>query len=209
MRISKLSINNYRSIKNMYLDCSPLVTLLGPNNHGKSNVLSALEFGLSTSDKPAEEDFFAHRETDTDELWVEMTFSELTEQEKNTFKRYILPDNTICIRKTARLNNGSVEISYNGWILQPEEDWLRNENVTNYTRRDEINATPLKEYVPISGRISKKQVEEAQGAYIREHLDELTFHKVPRNQSIVRAKKCWRWCFTRVLLDTRRSRPDR
>ena len=178
MRISELRISNYRSIKNMCLDCSPHITLLGPNNHGKSNVLSALEFGLSTSDKPAEEDFFAHRETENDELWVEMTFSELTEQEKITFKRYILPDNTICIRKTARLNNGSVEISYNGWILQPEEDWLRNNNVTNYTKRDEINATPLNGYVPSSGRISKKQVEDAQAAYIREHIDELTFHKM-------------------------------
>ncbi len=162
----------------MCLECRPFLTLLGPNNHGKSNVLSALEFGLSTSAKPTEEDFFAHRDANDDQLWVEMTFSELTEQEQTTFKRYVLPDNSVCIRKTACLRNGSVEVSYNGWILQPEEDWLRNESVTNYTKRDKINATPLKDYVPPSGHISKRHVEEAQQAYVQDHFDELEFRNV-------------------------------
>src|SRR6056297_2002524 len=116
MRITKLSICNFRSISKMEIACQPLVTLLGPNNHGKSNVLSALEFGLSTSSKPVEQDFFAHRAEDDQELWVEMTFRELTNQEKNTFKRYVLSDNTICIRKTARIDGGSAVTSYNGWV---------------------------------------------------------------------------------------------
>ena len=105
MRISNIKIKNYRSIKELSIDCCPLLTLLGPNNHGKSNVLSALEFGLTTSAKPVEQDFFAHREAGNDELWVEITFSDLTAQEKNTFKRYVLSDDTICIRKSARLSD--------------------------------------------------------------------------------------------------------
>ena len=64
MRLSQLTIRNYRSIKDLALECSRLVTLLSPNNHGKSNVISALEFGLSTSTKPTHADFFAHRDSD-------------------------------------------------------------------------------------------------------------------------------------------------
>ena len=44
MRLSKLTISNYCSIKNLSLECSRLVTLLGPNNHGKSNVLWPINF---------------------------------------------------------------------------------------------------------------------------------------------------------------------
>lgn len=177
MRLSGLTIRNYRSIKDLALECSRLVTLLGPNNHGKSNLLSALEFGLSTSAKPTDADFFAHRDSDSNELWVEMTFSELTNQERNTFKRYVLADGTACIRKTARIENGIVEIAYNGWAEQPAEDWLCSGNAGNYTVRDKINATPLKDLVPTSGRISKANVEEAQQKYIDDHRAELTFSR--------------------------------
>lgn len=177
MRLSKLTISNYRSIKNLSLECSRLVTLLGPNNHGKSNVLSALEFGLSTSAKPTDADFFVHRDPALDGLWVEMTFSELTDQEKNTFKRYVLTDDTICIRKTARIQNNIVETAYNGWAEQPAEEWLRAENAGSYAARDKINGTPLKDLVPASGRILKANVEEAQQKYIDDHRVDLTFSR--------------------------------
>tara|TARA_B100001939_G_scaffold338664_1_gene344528 strand:+ start:14613 stop:16475 length:1863 start_codon:yes stop_codon:yes gene_type:complete len=177
MRITKLEICNYRSINKISIECSPLLTLLGPNNHGKSNVLSALEFGLTTSAKPVDQDFFAHREVGDDELWVEMTFSELTDQEKNTFKRYVLSDDTICIRKTARLSNGSVDVSYNGWVEEPTEKWLRAANSGDYTSRERVNATPLGDLVPESGRITKAHIEEAQSAYIEQNHADLTFSR--------------------------------
>lgn len=177
MQIRKLTIINYRSIREMSIDCMALVTLLGPNNHGKSNVLSALEFGLSTSSKPNDGDFFAHRGADNNALWVEMTFFDLTDQEKNTFKRYVLSDGAICIRKSARIENGNVEIAYNGWIEQPEEDWLRADHAGNYASRDKINATPLTDFVPTSGRISKEQVKSAQEKYIDENRENLRFSR--------------------------------
>ncbi len=177
MRLCKLTISNYRSIKKLSLDCGALVSLLGPNNHGKSNVLSALEFGLSTSAKPTEADFFAHREPEINELWVEMTFCELADQEKNTFKRYVLADGTVCIRKSARIQTANVEVSYNGWIEQPQEAWLQADKAGNYTTREAINETPLKDLVPSSGRITKALVEEAQQKYIGDHRQELTFSR--------------------------------
>jgi CRISPR-associated exonuclease Cas4 len=177
MQLCKLNIKNYRSIKDLTLHCTPLVSLLGPNNHGKSNVLSALDFGLSTSSKPVEEDFFIHRDSDSDQLWVEMTFFELTDQERTTFKRYVLSDGTVCIRKTARIQNETIETFYNGWIEQPDEEWLRAENAGNYSSRDKINKTPLSELVPQSGRITKAQVEEAQEKYIENHHAELNFSR--------------------------------
>jgi len=175
MRIKTLKIHNYKSIRDLDFECTPLMVLIGPNNHGKSNILSALEFGLSTSAKPVEQDFFSHRQTDDNELWVEMTFHELTDQEKNTFKRYVSPDGSICIRKTARIQNGSIEVAYNGYVEQPDEEWLRGDKAGEYATREKINSTPLKDLVPSSGRLSKQAVEEAQQKYIEQHRAELNF----------------------------------
>jgi len=135
MRIRKVKINNYRSIHDLEMYCEPLVVMLGPNNHGKSNILSALEFALSTSAKPSEDDFFAFR-GDDNVLWVELTFHQLTDQERTTFKRYLRADGTIRIRKTARLGEGGkVEISYNGYIQKPEEWWLQSDAIDRLTKR--------------------------------------------------------------------------
>ena len=177
MRITTLQIRNYRSIKKISIQCSRLLTLLGPNNHGKSNILSALEFGLSTSSKPVEEDFFSNRESDDNTLWVEFTFGHLTNQERNTFRRYVSSNQSVRIRKTARLSDGSVSISYNGWVEAPEQHWLRAENAGRYTRRDIIDKTPLRDLVPPRGRVLKANVEDAQRRYIEEHRAELKFSK--------------------------------
>ena len=188
MRISNLRIHNYRSIDEISLDCNSFLTLLGPNNHGKSNVLSALEFGLSTSAKPVEEDFFAYRNTDDNELWVQMTFADLTEQEKHTFKRYVLSDETLCILKTARIANGSVEISYNGCIEQPEEEWLRAENAGNYTSQEKVDQLPLRQFIPKSGRVSKQNIENAQQQYIQAHRPSLNFSRAFENGPLLGQK---------------------
>jgi len=175
MRICHVRIHNYRSIREMNMHCEPLVVMLGPNNHGKSNILSALEFALSTSAKPSEDDFFAFR-GDDNVLWVELTFHQLTDQERTTFKRYLRADGSIRIRKTARLSEeGKVEISYNGYIQEPEEWWLQSDAIDRLTKREEANETPLKEYLPETGRLSKTKVEEVQEKYIEEHRDELSF----------------------------------
>jgi CRISPR-associated exonuclease Cas4 len=165
-----------------------MVTLLGPNNHGKSNLLSALEFGLSTSAKPVEQDFFAYRDSNDNELWIEMTFHELTEQEKNTFKRYVLFDDTICIRKTARLTTNGIEVTYNGYVEQPNEEWLQAEKAGDYTSRDQISGTPLKDLVPQTGRLTKTNIVEAQQKYIQAHKGELTFKRTLEQEPLLGQK---------------------
>jgi len=177
MRIKHLRIHNYRSIHDLEMECLSLVTLLGPNNHGKSNLLAALEFFFSTSAKPTDQDFFLYRSEGDNDLWVEITFTELTEQEKNTFKKYVLSDETVLIRKTARIQNGAIEIFYNGYVEQPDHEWLQSDKAGNYTSRDTINQTPLKDFVPSSGRLTKADIEKAQGRYIEQHRENITFQR--------------------------------
>ncbi len=87
MIISEVSIHNYRSVRDVTFQPQRMAVLLGPNNHGKSNVLGALEFALSTSAKPEARDFCCLRDEGDCELWVELVFRELTEQERTTFSQ--------------------------------------------------------------------------------------------------------------------------
>lgn len=185
MRIKNVKINNYRSINEMEIECTSLITFLGPNNHGKSNVLSAIEFGLSAAAKPVEQDFFIHRDARDNTLWVEITFHELTEQEKTTFKRYVLFSKTVCIRKTAQVINGNIEIRYNGYVEQPNEKWLQADEVSKYKSRESLNQTPLKEMVPSSGRLTNELIVTAQQKYIHENRDKITFKRTLENSPLL------------------------
>lgn len=43
VRISKLKINNFRSIKSLNIDLPQICALIGPNNTGKSNIIGAIQ----------------------------------------------------------------------------------------------------------------------------------------------------------------------
>lgn len=179
MRISKATIHHYRSIRHLEFCCEPLVILLGPNNHGKSNILSAIDFALSTSAKPTEDDLFAfHGESST--LWVELTFHDLTDQERNTFKRYVRSDNSFTVRKTAEiLSDGTVQIAYNGYEQKPKTEWLQRENAKGLTSREKIKVTGLADLVPQqTSKLKISDVQEAQDRYIEVHESELEFTEV-------------------------------
>lgn len=139
MRIHKVRIHNFRSIREIELACQPLQIFLGPNNHGKSNILAAIEFALSTSAKPSVEDFFAFREEGDVELWADLEFAGLTDQEKTTFRKYVSRNGTIEMRKMARLKDEeTVECGYRGYVLEPEEWWLKCSAVERLSNRSEV-----------------------------------------------------------------------
>lgn len=181
MKLYRLRIHNYRSIKDIEIDVPDMLIMLGPNNHGKSNILCALEFGLSTSAKPEQDDFFSFRPEDDSALWVEMTFNSLTPQEQTTFRKYLRSDQIVCVRKTARLQEaGAIDITYNGYVQEPEQWWLRTTGLDRLSTRDQVQQES--EHVPAlaallegGGRITRQRVQDFQQQYIETHRAELTF----------------------------------
>ena len=131
---------------------------IGQNNHGKSNILYAILFFFGEI-KLQDLDFF----DGSDELFVEITFCNLDDADKATFKKYLTQDNKILVRKTA-YKNGSFQ--YNGYIENPQDEWLQEANISNYTNREAIQELPFYSLLPPSGRLTKALVQEAQKAYI-------------------------------------------
>lgn len=141
------------------------MVLIGQNNHGKSNILSAILFFFGEINlEPL--DFHAT----SDELFVEIEFTNLDESDAKTFKKYITSSSGMKVRKKATKENGA---SYHGYLEIPEDEWLKEENIASFTKRETAEQLPLASHLPNSGRITKDIFISAQQQYIKEHKNEL------------------------------------
>lgn len=180
MKIQRLKISNWRSIKELDLEVSELMVVIGQNNHGKSNLLSAILFFFGE---------IKHQDLDfhfgAPELYVEVTFDGLDDSDRTTFQKYLTSSSTIVVRKTAQLG-GSFD--YRGYIENPTEEWLQEANANAYTRREMAESLPFHPFLPDGGRLSKQHIIDAQNSYIEQHRDELTFTFEPEATSFLGLK---------------------
>ena len=167
MKIQNIEISNWRSIKEINVAALDLMVVIGQNNHGKSNFLSAILFFFGE---------IKHQELDfnygSNELHVELTFGDLDEADKITFKKYLTSENRIVVRKSAFLE-GSFQ--YRGYIENPAEEWLQEANASAYTKRELAESLPFHQFLPPTGRILKQQIIDAQDRYINQNRQDLQF----------------------------------
>ncbi|WP_319550551.1 AAA family ATPase [Desulfogranum marinum] len=167
MKIKEVKIENWRSIQSVNLSFQDLMIFIGQNNHGKSNILSALLFFFGEI-KPQELDFY----NESEELHVEIVFSNLDENDKSTFNKYLTSDNEIKVRKTAYFSGN---FDYKGFVQNPTTEWLQENNASAYTTRAVAEALPLAEFLPESGRITNANILFAQRQYISRNSDSIEF----------------------------------
>lgn len=167
MKIKTIEIKNWRSIKELKITAQDLMIIIGQNNHGKSNLLSAILFFFGE---------IKHQDLDfsqgSQELFIEIEFAELDEQDKTTFGKYLTQQETIRVRKTAYLS-GSFE--YKGWIQSCLEDYLKEENAGSYKNREAAKSLPFYQHLPTTGKLTKQNIIEAQQKYIQENFSSLSF----------------------------------
>jgi len=91
MRIVKVHIENYRSLKDFTLEPGPFCVLIGENNAGKSNILRALNLALGDtwpSERSFSEDDFYNQDTSQDIL-LQVFFDEAIEDWRNNHRAEI------------------------------------------------------------------------------------------------------------------------
>ncbi len=88
MRIARVYIENYRSIKQLDFEPGSHCVLIGENNSGKSNILRALALALGetwpTERLFSEEDFY--NQDQTRDVVIQVFFDEIKEEWRNSFK---------------------------------------------------------------------------------------------------------------------------
>ncbi len=107
MRISKIKIQNFRSIKSADIEVGPFNIFIGQNNSGKTNLFEALEFFFNGY-KGEIRNLIFNRESST-EMYVEVEFSDVqdgmenmqNERNKNTLRSRIGDANQVVIRRSS------------------------------------------------------------------------------------------------------------
>ena len=167
MKIKSILINNWRSIDTLEASFEDISVIIGQNNHGKSNIISALLFFFGKI-KPESKDLFNSNNIS----FVEIKFHDLDESDKITFKKYLDNEENIKVRK---IIDTDLKFSYHGYLQQLEDEWLNLNNSSSYTTREVVSVTPLVDYIPPSGRLTKAIIEEAQTRFIEENRENLNF----------------------------------
>jgi predicted ATP-dependent endonuclease of OLD family len=104
MKIESVTIHNFRSIKDARFNCFDYNVVVGANNAGKSNILTALRI-FYEDEKYNEKTDFPKFDTDDDESWIEIEYF-LTEDEFHNIKdEYKNEDRILKVRKYLRSKN--------------------------------------------------------------------------------------------------------
>lgn len=151
MRLTKISIQNFRSIRNSGdIAVEPLQALVGENNCGKSNILRAIQCFLSPgAGGMLPSDF---NEADSPAV-IECEFSGLSDDEKKHLRRYLLGDKVI-LRKELTIfednarDKTTVKAEYHGYQAEPKHAFL---------------SAPKLEAASSGGRVNWKAIAESHG----------------------------------------------
>lgn len=106
MHLQKVIIHNFRSIKDATFDLQKYSLLIGENNSGKTNLITALrtfyEDGVKYNDKV---DFPKYIKTDDFESWIELAFLTSNDEQNNLKVNYQSSDNVLRVRRIFKSNN--------------------------------------------------------------------------------------------------------
>lgn len=147
MKIKKIEIRNYRSLRNVTIYPKDILALVGRNNSGKSNVIKALElFFEGTIRLVDDECFYNHKTEEPIEIFI--TFEQLSDWEREQFKPWMDRDRLI-VGREIRKEADSYVINNVAVVKVPEPEWLREDAITSdkikewWSKKDQLKVNNL------------------------------------------------------------------
>jgi Predicted ATP-dependent endonuclease of the OLD family len=99
MKIKSITTHNFRSIKEAKFNPYDYTVLVGANNAGKSNVLTALRIFYEDGIKFSDNSDFPKFQTEDNESWIEIEYLLSDEEFSNLKDEYKNPSNILKVRK--------------------------------------------------------------------------------------------------------------
>lgn len=90
MIIENIHVENFRSLKDVDINCDELIAIIGRNGTGKSNVLYAMDVFYNLAAQITEYDYFA-KDVES-EIKIRITYGNLRDDEKEEFKSHLKED---------------------------------------------------------------------------------------------------------------------
>lgn len=138
MKLIELSVSNYRSIKSVEdFKITSFQSILGENNCGKSNLLSAIETFLSAGSGGTKADDFNDK---SQKIIIKAKFKISSPTLKKIWKPYLLNDELILekhiwIEIDARTQKETVKNEFHGYQAEPT-DWFLSESKIKTAKGD-------------------------------------------------------------------------
>jgi len=99
MKITSITIHNFRSIGEVKFDTRDYDVLIGANNSGKSNALTAIRIFYEDEIKFDEKTDFPKFQTEDNESWIEIEYLLSDDEFQNLKEEYKNPDKILKVRK--------------------------------------------------------------------------------------------------------------
>ena len=182
MRLSKLRIQNYRSIVDTGdITIKPLQAFVGENNAGKSNILAAIRIFLTSGTAGIKEDDFFDSERP---IVITASFESLSSRERMRLRPYLYRD-TLVLEKHIFLEEDSrsgkirPRAEYHGYQALPKDWWLSIEKIQKQMESSRPNWEQIAKehnlltYVrdPKTGKVTKTSYKNGIQQYIVEQKD--------------------------------------
>ena len=192
MILSELRIQNFRSIKDSNnFSVTPLLALIGENNSGKSNIMSAVERltsagagGVSMSDF----------NDSTKPIVITAKFSDLTATEKKRWQSYLvngelLIEKRILTVSDSRSGKDKIIGEFHGYRAEPKEWYLsipkiEAREIGRPKWKDIVEANGMPDYFIKDGRCTKDIYKKALSQYIEENDIEYDEPDVSESQAL-------------------------
>ena len=179
MRLTRLKIRNYRSIKKIEnRRIEPVQALVGENNAGKSNILRVVNCFLSAGSGGMGPSDFNDK---SQPAVIEAEFSGLSDDERKRLRSYLIGDRIIlqkhlAVEQDDKSGKAKVTTEYHGYQAEPK-DWFL--SIAKIEERDsnpkwkkiaEDNGILVHVQTP-DGKVTKKSYREGLAKFLREHDD--------------------------------------
>ena len=171
MKIKKLTIENFRGIGYAEIDIENFTTLIGPNNIGKSTILSAIHLLLDNK-KPKLEDWPGQKASDV-EMVITCEFIDLENWEKRKPAiSKLLHGETLKIKVHCEWNEEQTDFSYNYFVYHILEEYPHTGINFTDAKKDEYLKSAF-ESLNISKAAEYKERQSDIEGYIKENNPDL------------------------------------
>jgi putative ATP-dependent endonuclease of the OLD family len=190
MILEKISIKNYRSIKEMQdFKISRLQALIGENNAGKSNILKAIGVFLTAGSGGIKEEDFNHKE---EPIIIKCCFT-VEENETKSWKSYLINNELILEKhiwyeKNEDSDKQTLKNEFHGYKAEPNDWFLSVKGIEEFSNNDSkykkgnsfdwikiVNEKNLPAYFKVDEKCTKDNFTKGLEKYLLEN--DVTYHE--------------------------------